>query len=311
MKRPCCVLGLSLLCSAIAFWMPVSGIGAGLALRASRSSTLRHGIVLAVASPRTTYPRDALAPVTVSVQNRSGHTVQLTDDSCSIQNPQVENLNHSGHTVYPPALHLSFGPPCRLPRIHSLGVAQTLVKREYVIVRAAWLRARASLQIQGRSFEDCRPKAAARFDRESNSGEGGSSDGGYGADCVSKSGTVFRRERTLESVVDAGSAWSHTGWLRSRIGMAPARRFSALLCCEAGLREVVGWISHGDRRGLDSGRDAGWRTLVGEHIARRRSVSHAPSSSSHPCLAVAVTLCPMPYRSSRHPRDPAQSGVGA
>lgn len=139
--------------SGVAFRTPVSGNSDSLAPRASRSSTLRHGIVLAVASPRTTYPRDALAAVTVRVQNRSGHTVQLTDDSCSIQNPQVEILNHSGHIVYPPALHLSFGPPCRLPGIHPLGVAHTLVKREYVIARSSWLRARASVQSKGRWFE--------------------------------------------------------------------------------------------------------------------------------------------------------------
>ncbi len=69
--------------------------------------------------------------------------------------------------------------------------------------------------------------------------------------------TVFRRGRSLESVVDAGCAWSHTGWLHWRTRVAPDRRFSELLCCQAGLREVVVWIPHSVKRGLDSGRDAG------------------------------------------------------
>ncbi len=152
MKRPFCALALGLLLAAAVIWTPAFGIEMRLAPKNVPSSSLNHGILLVVV-PRTTSARYALLPITVSVQNLTGQTVHVTEDSCSIQNPRVEMLNHFGRTVYPPALHLSFGSPCRLPGTRSLGVGQKIVRHEYVIARSSWLRARTDIEIMGKWFK--------------------------------------------------------------------------------------------------------------------------------------------------------------
>lgn len=152
MKRRFCSLALALLFAAVALWTSAFGIEDSWARKDLPSSSLNHGILLVVA-PRTASARDALLPITVSVQNLTGQTVQVTEDSCSIQNPRVEILSHFGRTVYPPALHLSFGSPCRLSGTRPLGVGQKLVRHEYVIVRSSWLRARTDIEIMGKWFK--------------------------------------------------------------------------------------------------------------------------------------------------------------
>lgn len=108
------------------------------------------GVKLVLTLPRRTYPRGALARVTLRVENLYPNSVSL-HSRCGIGNPAVEVLDSSGATAYPPPtapppidyqhVMCRSAPPPRFTRPQSFDVT------EYVLLRGGQIRAVAAIDV--------------------------------------------------------------------------------------------------------------------------------------------------------------------
>src|SRR5947209_4660320 len=118
--------------------------GASRAGQAATTWAVAGGLKLSLTVPRRTYPRNALAQVTVNLQNVSSRVVGYRVpgvDLPGVTAPQVEVLDSSGRIVFPPAMPFMpplFGPPAT---IQPLQPGQTVRANEYIVVRGARIRA--------------------------------------------------------------------------------------------------------------------------------------------------------------------------
>jgi hypothetical protein len=101
------------------------------------STATAHGLVMTLTVPRTSYPRGALVRVKIVLHNVSTHDVGVLSPNAH----QVEVLNRSGRTVFPPAM--PYAPPLPGPRpaVRPLGPGQTNATTEYVVMRGIHIRA--------------------------------------------------------------------------------------------------------------------------------------------------------------------------
>jgi hypothetical protein len=117
-----------------------------------RVEVTSSGIMLSLVVPQRHYPRDALARVTVQLQNVSQQIVTVAEP-CTSDNPVVQVTN-GRHVVYPPLLALPGGvrPSCNAPAPPTplyLQPGGVVKGPHFVIVRAPNLRAVVTLLVNG------------------------------------------------------------------------------------------------------------------------------------------------------------------
>lgn len=111
-----------------------------------------YGIELTVSVPgRPSFPRNGLAEVGVSLKNVSQHDVRLALSSCPHSSFDVEELDTSGHVVYPPVLANMPASDCAAatpgPPIHP---GHSVGGGGYAVLRTNRLRPLALLWVSGK-----------------------------------------------------------------------------------------------------------------------------------------------------------------
>jgi hypothetical protein len=107
-------------------------------------SATAGGLRLTLTVPRRSYPRNALARVTVRVENVSHHDVTFMTPGIAppgVTAPQVQVLDRTGHALFPPALSDYPPLPGPAPSIVILHPGETQHMRLFIIVRGARIRA--------------------------------------------------------------------------------------------------------------------------------------------------------------------------
>lgn len=105
------------------------------------------GLKLMLTLPRRSYPHNALAKVTVSIQNISRHTLGYWvpgESLPGVASPQAEVLNRSGKLVFPPAMPFMPALPGPAPFLAPLHPGQTIPETEYIVIRGTRIRASQS-----------------------------------------------------------------------------------------------------------------------------------------------------------------------
>jgi hypothetical protein len=105
------------------------------------------GLELTLTVPRRSYPRDALAPVRLSLKNVSRHDVEYQTAPGLVVGytaPQPEVLDAAGHVVYPPAMPYFPALPGPAPGMVRLRPGQAMSQSQYIVVRGARIRASQS-----------------------------------------------------------------------------------------------------------------------------------------------------------------------
>ncbi|HZU13699.1 MAG TPA: hypothetical protein VFB58_12740 [Chloroflexota bacterium] len=108
--------------------------------------TWTRGVSLTIHLSRTTYPRDALAAIPVTLHNGSDHPVVLRG-VCTGQNPSIRVSTTRGRAVYPPALHFPPAPDtaCGTGSGPRLLPGTRLEGRVVVVLRGATLQPRVTI----------------------------------------------------------------------------------------------------------------------------------------------------------------------
>jgi len=102
------------------------------------------GLKLTLTVPRRSYPLNALARVSLRIQNVSHHDIGYQTPGVSlpgVASPQAQVLDRSGSILFPPAM--SFMPPLPgpAPALEPLHPGQSFQSRQYIVVRGARIRA--------------------------------------------------------------------------------------------------------------------------------------------------------------------------
>jgi hypothetical protein len=106
-----------------------------------------HGLRVTLTVAAGTFPRDALVVGRVRVDNTSNAPINLRGPvpTCGANNPWLEVVGGHGRRLYPPALKSYFQPPCKVTPAISIEPGQSLVRRQYAILRASRIRAAVTL----------------------------------------------------------------------------------------------------------------------------------------------------------------------
>ena len=128
-----------------------TGFAASLPARAPPSSgplhtakTMTPGITLTLTVPRDAYARNALARITLKLENVSPYDVAVPNNLCvpEMRVPFAEAVTSGGKTVFPFELPTppAIGSPCMTSPQTQLPRGSAITRHEYVIVRSARLR---------------------------------------------------------------------------------------------------------------------------------------------------------------------------
>jgi len=115
------------------------------------TSATSGGLRLTITVPRRSYPRDALAPMKVSMRNVSSHAIgylRLGVAAPGYAVPQAEVLDASGRVVFPPAMPYFPPLPGPAPFVQRLDPGQTVAQTQYVVMRGARIRASQAFTLQ-------------------------------------------------------------------------------------------------------------------------------------------------------------------
>jgi len=108
------------------------------------AATTAHGLQVSLSLPRGAYPRDALVPVLVRLQNLSHRSIPVTqerDQQCTVTLPWVHVMTHNGQIVYPPFLPGGPFPHCPIIRPITLRPGQVIQKQVLLILRDRYVQA--------------------------------------------------------------------------------------------------------------------------------------------------------------------------
>ncbi len=123
---------------------PVYGTAPGRRPGAVTTWAIAGGLKLTLTIPRRSYPLNALARVSVSVENVSRHTVGYWIPGINlpgVASPQAEVLDDSEAIVFPPAMPYRPPLPGPAPGLEPLHPGQMIRGSEYIVVRGARIRA--------------------------------------------------------------------------------------------------------------------------------------------------------------------------
>jgi hypothetical protein len=132
------VRSLAVLLCALAIAIPTRRAALATSTPLLHRESTAHGIRLTVQVLGTSFPLNALVPVTTTVRNISHRTVWIVDPGPAFPGksvPQVEVLDH-GTVVYPPALGWYLPLPGPPPTVVPLRSGQHMHVSAYVILRA-------------------------------------------------------------------------------------------------------------------------------------------------------------------------------
>jgi len=113
-----------------------------------RVSTVSQGIKLTLIVPHKTYPRNALARVTVTARNVTRRPVRITSLDCGTGNPYVDLSDGHENITQLPTFTRFLAPPCPVPAptsFRSLGAGHSLQWRPYVIMTGRVIEATITL----------------------------------------------------------------------------------------------------------------------------------------------------------------------
>jgi hypothetical protein len=119
-------------------------------------SVVHDGLRLTLKIPQRSYPRNALVQVRLTLTNITSQSIDLGAQNngngfCTTSLPQAEVRNTRGKLLFPPAVAPLIVPPCPFYLGRPLAAGQSLVNREYVILRGRVLTGIASTRT-GQSF---------------------------------------------------------------------------------------------------------------------------------------------------------------
>lgn len=123
---------------------PVYAVSRGPGTGGMTTSATAGGLKLTLQVTRLTYPRNALALMTVEMQNVSNHTIgylSIGVHAPGLTVPQVEVLDSSNRIVFPPAMPYYPPLPGPGPFVATLQPGHAVTQRAYVILRGTRIRA--------------------------------------------------------------------------------------------------------------------------------------------------------------------------